>query len=276
MIAKMLLPHVGGAPSTWTTCVLFFQAVLPRRVRLRALGGPAPPREPSSRSTPRSWLLPLAVLPFSIVSGAPGSGASRPTSGSCARWSWPSALRSSWPLAAGRRSSRSGWPEPGCRDRAIPTSLRGEQRGQPPRRSRAYPVLIEPSLRTRRGRRSYWARRLCRSTWPSALAVRRARLARIRVRSREKSRRRARGGRAVAGAPTLALDRARRRARRSLMLRRDVALTADAAGLPFLWILPLGLYLLSFVLAFARCAQAVPRVGSDTFRSPPSSSCSSG
>src|SRR5215470_10998225 len=28
MIAKMLLPRVGGAPSTWTTCVLFFQAAL--------------------------------------------------------------------------------------------------------------------------------------------------------------------------------------------------------------------------------------------------------
>ncbi|PYQ17989.1 MAG: hypothetical protein DMF79_16125, partial [Acidobacteria bacterium] len=28
MIARMLLPRVGGSPSTWTTCVLFFQAVL--------------------------------------------------------------------------------------------------------------------------------------------------------------------------------------------------------------------------------------------------------
>ena len=28
MIGKMMLPLLGGAPSVWTTCVLFFQAML--------------------------------------------------------------------------------------------------------------------------------------------------------------------------------------------------------------------------------------------------------
>src|SRR5215510_15886949 len=28
MIGKMVLPSLGGAPSVWTTCVLFFQAML--------------------------------------------------------------------------------------------------------------------------------------------------------------------------------------------------------------------------------------------------------
>src|SRR6185436_15656944 len=28
MIGKMLLPYLGGAPSVWTTCVLFFQTML--------------------------------------------------------------------------------------------------------------------------------------------------------------------------------------------------------------------------------------------------------
>src|SRR5438552_8370142 len=27
-IGKMLLPYLGGAPSVWTTCVLFFQTML--------------------------------------------------------------------------------------------------------------------------------------------------------------------------------------------------------------------------------------------------------
>ncbi len=28
LCAKMLLPHLGGTPAVWTTCMLFFQAGL--------------------------------------------------------------------------------------------------------------------------------------------------------------------------------------------------------------------------------------------------------
>jgi hypothetical protein len=45
----------------------------------------------------------------------------------------------------------------------------------------------------------------------------------------------------------------------SLMLGVTSLLTADAAGLPFLWVLPLGLYHLSFVIAFAPRARPSPR-----------------
>src|SRR5260221_14593957 len=78
MIAKMLLPRVGGAPSTWTTCVLFFQAVLlagyvyahwvgRRRARTQLAIHAA------------LLLLPLGMLPFPIVSGAPATGPMPPT-----------------------------------------------------------------------------------------------------------------------------------------------------------------------------------------------------
>jgi hypothetical protein len=50
MIARMLLPRVGGAPSTWTTCVLFFQAVLLAGYVYAHWVANAP-REPSSPST---------------------------------------------------------------------------------------------------------------------------------------------------------------------------------------------------------------------------------
>src|SRR5690348_8117921 len=28
MVSKMILPHLGGSPSVWNTCMVFFQAVL--------------------------------------------------------------------------------------------------------------------------------------------------------------------------------------------------------------------------------------------------------
>src|SRR5215212_8342663 len=28
MVSKMILPHLGGSPSVWNTCMCFFQAVL--------------------------------------------------------------------------------------------------------------------------------------------------------------------------------------------------------------------------------------------------------
>src|SRR5687768_2706104 len=72
MIAKMLLPRVGGAPSTWTTCVLFFQAVL--------LAGYVYAHWVGRRRARTALaihavllLLPLGMLPFSIASG-PGPG----------------------------------------------------------------------------------------------------------------------------------------------------------------------------------------------------------
>src|SRR5881409_1410256 len=78
MIARMFLPRVGGAPSTWTTCVLFFQAALLAGYLYAHWVG---------RRTARTQLgihagllvLPLGVLPFPLVEGTPGTGPFAPT-----------------------------------------------------------------------------------------------------------------------------------------------------------------------------------------------------
>jgi hypothetical protein len=54
MIAKMLLPRVGGAPSTWTTCVLFFQAALLAGYVYAHLMGPVPAGASSPTTAPTS------------------------------------------------------------------------------------------------------------------------------------------------------------------------------------------------------------------------------
>ena len=64
MVARMVLPLLGGAPAVWNTCVLFFQASL--------LAGYAyahvMPRSFSTRRQPLLHIgllvLPLAILPI--------------------------------------------------------------------------------------------------------------------------------------------------------------------------------------------------------------------
>jgi hypothetical protein len=73
LIAKTLLPRVGGAPATWTACVLFFQAaLLAGYVYAHAVGRLAARVQLVLHAV--LLLLPLALLPFSVVPDAPGAG----------------------------------------------------------------------------------------------------------------------------------------------------------------------------------------------------------
>jgi hypothetical protein len=70
MIAKMVLPFLGGSPAVWSTCMVFFQAEL--------LAGYAYSHLAASRLGVRRQtilhaclvFLPLIVLPFSITQDA--------------------------------------------------------------------------------------------------------------------------------------------------------------------------------------------------------------
>jgi hypothetical protein len=252
MIARMLLPRVGGAPSTWTTCVLFFQAVLlagyvyahwlgRRRARTQLVIHAA------------LLLLPLGMLPFSIVSGAPGTGPIAPT-----LWLLRALALAIGPpffvLAAGApllQKWLAGSRLPGSGDPYVlyAASNAGSLIGLA-----AYPILIEPALGLAR-QAAYWAGgyalyvvlalacavRACRA--PASVAREGPPAAdELEVRARQ-------WGQwiALAAAPS------------SLLLGVTSLLTADAAGLPFLWVLPLALYLLTFVIAFAPQAGPSPR-----------------
>src|SRR5712691_817243 len=229
MIAKMLLPRVGGAPSTWTTCVLFFQAVLlAGYVYAHWLGR----RRAYTQLAIHAGLLllPLGLLPFSIVSGAPGTGAMAPT-----LWLLRALALAIGPpffvLAAGApllQKWLAGSRLPGSGDPYVLYAAR-----QAAYWAGGYALYVVLALAC--AVRAWRAPASVAREGPPAGDE-------LEVRARQ-------WGQwiALAAAPS------------SLMLGVTSLLTADAAGLPFLWVLPLALYLLSFVIAFAPRARPSPR-----------------
>jgi hypothetical protein len=251
MIARMLLPRVGGAPSTWTTCVLFFQAVLLAGYVYAHWVGQRRARTQLAIHA-GLLLLPLGMLPFAIVSGAPGPGPMAPT-----LWLLRALALAIGPpffvLAAGAPLLQKwlvGSRLPGSGD---PYVLYAASNAGSLTALAAYPILIEPALGLSR-QAVYWAGGYALYVVLALTCAVRAWRAPASV---------AREG-TPAGNPVDAPAYAVRQwghwialaaAPSSLMLGVTSLLTADAAGLPFLWVLPLALYLLTFVIAFARRAE---------------------
>ena len=251
MIARMLLPRVGGAPSTWTTCVLFFQAVLLAGYLYAHWVGRHGARTQLAIHA-ALLLLPLGMLPFSIVSGAPGTGPLAPT-----LWLLRALALAIGPpffvIAAGApllQKWLAGSRLPGSGD---PYVLYAASNAGSLTALAAYPILIEPALGLAR-QAVYWAGGYAlyvvlaltcavRAARASASAAPEANPAANPEDEPPYAARQRWQWVALAAAPS------------SLMLGVTSLLTADAAGLPFLWVLPLALYLLSFVVAFARRAE---------------------
>jgi hypothetical protein len=246
MIAKMLLPLLGGTPAVWNTCMLFFQAALlcgyayallvsrwPLKrqliVQLAALGlafislpiglsaswvNSVPPTE-----DPSVWLLLCLVasvgLPFFIVSSN-------------------SPLLQKWFSRMGSDSARDPYFLYAASNAGSLLALL------------AYPVLLEP----------YFTLRMQSRVWTALYAVlvllvviNAFRLFRYTDKKDER----------LNQVPTEKLS-VRRRLRwlllafapSSLMLGVTNYITTDIASVPLLWIIPLALYLLTMVFAFAR------------------------
>jgi hypothetical protein len=248
LIARMLLPRVGGAPAAWTTCVLFFQAALLAGYAYAHWVGRRP-RGAQLAIHAVLLVMPLAVLPFRLVEGAPGTGPLAPTF-----WLLKAlVLAIGLPflvLAAGaplfqRWLSASRRPEA-----ADPYFLYAASNVGSLLALSAYPVLIEPALGLERQSILWAAGYVVYLMLALGCAVHawRAR-APIAVEDRD----------AAAETEALRPGTGRRlwwvalsAAPSSLMLGVTSVLTADVAAMPFLWILPLALYLLTFVFAFAR------------------------
>ncbi len=252
MSARMLLPLLGGAPAVWNTCMVFFQAslllgylyahlltsALPARaqaaVHLMLLAAAAfllPPALPATpppvgRAWPMAWLL-LALarsvgLPFFVLAT---------TGPLLQRWLAGSRLAGSkdpYPLyAAGNAGSFAGLL--------------------------AYPFLLERVLGLR-GQTLLW------SVAYLVFAILVAACAWPLLRGREQ----------VQESEPAALAEPLSWSRRlhwlvlafipaSLVLGVTQYLTTDVAAVPLLWVVPLSLYLLTFVVAFSpRGRRAVP------------------
>jgi spermidine synthase len=259
MCAKMLLPSLGGVPAVWNTCMVFFQAgllagyayahagprlfgrplhapvhlglmLLPFLVLPIALGQRTPPADAS----PVSWLLSTLVLsaglPFFVVaSSAP--------------------LLQSWFAATA---------QPGARD---PYFLYAASNLGSLAALFSYPFFVEPNLVL--SQQSLWWTvgygTLVLFTGACSLVLWKSRNQHAIVV----------GDRNSFRSPSLPEERGMNSVLRirwvllalipsSLLLSVTSYLTTDIASIPLFWIIPLGLYLLTFILVFSNRFPRLP------------------
>ena len=243
LVARMLLPSLGGAPAVWNTCMVFFQAGLLAGYGYAHLG----PRLLGTRlHACLHMLLGLAILTLPWLQLSPP--AHPPTSP--AVWVLQSLLigvaapfvflASSAPLLQ-KWCVHLGGKNPYC---LYAASNLGSFIGL-----LCYPLVLE----------RYWPLDEQTQFWRGGLTIFVAMLAGagflvIRRRSNEATSAAVittpPGPRQIGRWVLLAL------APSSLMLSITNYLTTDLAPIPFLWVLPLGLYLLTFVIAFSGRASA--------------------
>jgi spermidine synthase len=257
MIAKMLLPYLGGTPAVWNTCMVFFQAMLlagysyshfttsrigrSRQTVLHlillaaaAIVFPFEITETSVRALngqtePVYWLLKslllMVGLPFFMLStGAP--------------------LLQQWFSTTGHRTARDPYFLYSASNFGSLIALLG------------YPLLMEPYLRLRH-QSIFWA------AGYAVLAGLMLLCAAARWKTGALSNEQGDAQRGIEQNPENAASGRLTWPRRlrwvllafvpsSLMLGATVYLSTDISPIPLLWVLPLALYLLTFILAFAR------------------------
>lgn len=247
MFAKMVLPRLGGTPAVWNTCVVFFQAMLLAgylyaHLTTRWLGV-----RRQARLHLGVVLLPLVVLPISVIGEMP------PTSGTPVWWllgvlllsvglpffvvSTTSPLLQCWFSTMPHSAAKNPYFLYSSSNFASMLALV------------SYPVIIEPSLRLA-DQSSIW-------TWAyvlfalligaCAVSVRWwARPALVDVVDESFTSASAPTWRDRLGWLVLSFVPS------SLMLGVTTHISTDIAAVPLMWVVPLALYLATFMLVFAR------------------------
>jgi hypothetical protein len=228
MVGKMLLPRCGGTPSVWNTCMVFFQAALLlgygyTHVTTRMLGV-----RRQARMHLLVILLPLCLLPvFFSADSTP------PTDHNPSLWllgqltlvvglpffvlSTTAPLLQKWFAHTGH---------PAARD---PYFLYSTSNAGSLLALLAYPFLLEPNI-------GLVSQTVLWRVGYLALVVLIGGCAYVLWRNWH------------AAAPTLAAETASI----ASSTKQKTSLTTDIASVPLLWVLPLALYLLTFIIVFAR------------------------
>lgn len=255
MIGKMLLPLLGGTPAVWNTCLAFFQAALlagylyahtalrflSRRVQVPLhmavlllpllIAGMLPPHVPAgwappAATNPIGWVLLLLL----VVIGLPFFALSATTS-----------MMQRWFADSGRK------------DAADPYFLYAASNAGSLLGLLAFPLVLEPTLRLSQLSR-FWSAgymvfvamtALCGALawkWGTTIAVGAENKT---VAAPPQSNEQVGWSKrwrwiAMAFIPS------------SLMLGVTTAMTADVPAIPLFWVMPLAVYLISFVLVFAK------------------------
>lgn len=258
MAARMLLPLLGGSPAVWTTAMLFFQTLLLAGYAYAHLSTRMLGVDRQRRLHILVLLAPLAFLPLALPAGW-----TPPTQGDPSLWVLLAlGITVGVPYfvvaTAGPLLQRwfAGTDHPAARD---PYFLYAAGNAGSVVGLLAYPLVLEPRLGLEAQGR-LWAAgygvfalgclacallvgRGAPSSVPAALVATRPARAAPRVADR-------------AWWVLLAFVAS------SLMLGATTFLTTDLAPVPLLWIVPLALYLGSFVIVFARGGErAVPWAG---------------
>jgi spermidine synthase len=243
MFTKTLLPLLGGAPAVWTACMLFFQAAL--------LGGYAYAHV--TRTLPLLWqaalhtavlAVPLIVLPLEFPAWIGFSPAHHPVawliSGMTISMGLPFFVLSTTAPLLQRwfASTRHG-------SAADPYFLYAASNAGSLAGLLAYPVVIEPALTLQRQAHLWAAGYVLGAvlvTICATVAVRHH----VAPADPEPARTERIGPARRLHWMALSFTPA------SLMLAVTTYLSTDVAAFPLLWIVPLALYLLTFVVAFGR------------------------
>jgi hypothetical protein len=260
MVARMVLPSLGGAPAVWNTCLVFFQAML--------LAGYAYAHGATAWLGVRRHLgvhtaliaLPLVALPFNLASAAPPSGENP------AVWlllallvtiglpffvlSTSAAVLQKWYSATGDRGADDPYFLYTASNLGSFVALI------------AYPAVVEPTLRLQDQAR----------VWTAGYGLLVALTVACAATVWKRGDRSAYGG-TVSSAPSDAVDGPAsipwsRRIRwtalafvpSSLLLAVTSYLATDIASFPLLWIVPLSLYLVTFIVAFNQSAAPLRRI----------------
>jgi hypothetical protein len=261
MVGKMILPLLGGTPAVWSTCMVFFQAAL--------LGGYAYAHASTARLRPsRQALLhlvvlavPLAVLPLAVNPRLLRGGEANPVLDVLTLLSVSvglpflvvsatAPLLQKWFTQTGHPAARDPYFLYAASNLGSMLALLG------------YPTLVEPRLPLQGPgwltQTTLWTTgygvlamltALCALTlwWKPAGAAAVEAGADAPVEPRPGWRRRLHWI-ALAFVPS------------SLLLGATTYITTDLAAVPLLWVLPLAIYLLTFILAFGRWPRALHRV----------------
>lgn len=269
MAAKMILPKFGGTPAVWNTSMLFFQAGLlagyayahastarlgARRqaglhVLLLVLGLAAVPLVTLPIAWARDWAPPPTMHPVLPLLGLLLASVGVPFF----IVSTTAPLLQRWFATTGHPAGKDPYFLYAASNAGSFLALL------------AYPLWVEPLLPLRAQGRFWMIGYGLLAVLVAACAVVVRRTAPQGYRATPKARAAGNGWAQSARKEAMAPGR---RARwvalafvpTSLMLGVTTYITTDVAPVPLLWVLPLGLYLLSFVFAFARLPERVHRL----------------
>lgn len=255
LLGKFILPVFGGAPAVWTTCIMFFQVLL--------LGGYALAHLLASRFTARKQaVLVLGILAFSVALLT------------VMAWYWPTPITpgENWRLASSASPSLAivrllsaaiGLPflVLSTTSPMLQNFFRKVHPGASPYRLYAlsnagsllglliYPFLIEPALRLRT-QAWFWTGGFIIYAAFYAFCARAANAAspqeftnKPQIEADETEEERAQPGRPALWIALSFLSS-------TLLLATTNFICQEIAVIPFLWVLPLSVYLLSFILTF--------------------------